>query len=364
MKTELITLREGFEHGKSCFTQARVGLTPAEAVLTMQPLDLRGSDVYGRVHSSYAARPGFSFSTPLEQPDLHVGDFQTVDLYPQYHEQTGVLLSTGAGLHYVGDEPPKVDREAPLMTCYTTYRPETHDWTPARMLTEPDGTPVTAITAGCVQRADLADGTVLLPVCTGSRKTRMRVQILRCSFDGTTLTVRERSPEIAAEEEPRGLSEPSLIRYGERFFLTLRADSRGYVTVSEDGMHFAPLRPWCWDTGLEVPTYNTQQHWLSNTEGLFLVYTRRDGKNDHVFRNRAPLYMARVDTERICLLRDSERALTPERGARTGNFGVTRVNDRESWVVVAEWMQPLGCERYGSNNAVFLARVTADDGPA
>lgn len=83
----------------------------------------------------------------------------------------------------------------------------------------------------------------------------------------------------------------------------------------------------------------TQQHWVTHSDGLFLVYTRETEDNAHVFRHRAPLFIAEVDPERLCLIRSSERVLVPERGARLCNFGVVNVNERETWVTVAEWMQ-------------------------
>jgi len=91
------------------------------------------------------------------------------------------------------------------------------------------------------------------------------------------------------------------------------------------------------------------------------VYTRRGLNNDHVFRHRAPLVMAQVDPARMCVLRDTERILVPERGARLGNFGVVEVNAEETWVTVAEWMQPVGCEKYGSDNSVYAARIRWKD---
>ncbi|MDF2837162.1 MAG: hypothetical protein K0Q63_2802 [Paenibacillus sp.] len=39
------------------------------------------------------------------------------------------------------------------------------------------------------------------------------------------------------------------------------------------------------------------------------------------------------------LIRASERILVPERGARLCNFEVVNVNERDTWVTVAEWMQ-------------------------
>ena len=104
---------------------------------------------------------------------------------------------------------------------------------------------------------------------------------------------------------------------------------------------------------------------MTHSDALFLVYTRTGASNDHVFRHRAPLFIAQVDPGKLCVIRRTERILVPERGARLGNFGVTEVNEHETWVTVAEWMQTWGPKfsdssiprKYGSNNAVFAARI-------
>ena len=101
--------------------------------------------------------------------------------------------------------------------------------------------------------------------------------------------------------------------------------------------------------------------------------------------------MAEFDTKQMCLLRDTERVLVPERGARIGNFGVTYVDKNEIWVTAAEWMQNSGaeartmlekmgvrkpsdpwppqvptqaygpyCEAFGSDNTVWVARLIWD----
>ena len=49
--------------------------------------------------------------------------------------------------------------------------------------------------------------------------------------------------------------------------------------------------------------------------GLFLVYTRRGANNDHIPRNRAPLFIARVDPGKLHVIRATERIAIPERGA-------------------------------------------------
>jgi len=70
-----------------------------------------------------------------------------------------------------------------------------------------------------------------------------------------------------------------------------------------------------------------------------------------------PLFMAQVDSKRLHAIRETEQVLVPERGARLGNFGVTDVSSLETWVTVAEWMQPRGVEKYGSDGSVFISRI-------
>jgi hypothetical protein len=155
-----------------------------------------------------------------------------------------------------------------------------------------------------------------------------------------------------------------LTRFQGEYFLTIRNDQRGYVTRSKDGLTFAPIREWKFDDGEELGNYNTQQHWVTHSDALFLVYTRKGANNDHVFRHRAPLFMAEVDPEKLRVIRETEQILVPERGARLGNFGVTHVNEKETWVTVAEWMQTWGPNhilpvdnKYGSDGSVFVARI-------
>ena len=169
---------------------------------------------------------------------------------------------------------------------------------------------------------------------------------------------------MSLDDQTRGLHEPSLTRFNDQYCLTLRNDKQGFVTQSKDGLHYEPIRPWKFDDDTDLGNYHTQQHWVTHSDGLFLVYTRRGANNDHVFRHRAPLFMAQVDPQRLCVLRKTERILVPERGARLGNFGVTDVSPDETWVTVAEWMQTWGPDHilpidnpYGSDGSVWVARI-------
>jgi hypothetical protein len=215
-----------------------------------------------------------------------------------------------------------------------------------------------------VQRLDLANGDLLLPIYFKNKEqAQYRTTVLRSTFDGAKLSYVEHGSEMTVPIG-RGLYEPSLTHFQGRYYLTLRNDSAGYVAVSADGLNFEPPQKWLWDDGTELGNYNTQQHWVTHSDALYLVYTRRGANNDHVFRHRAPLFMAQVDPERLRVLRATERILVPERGARLGNFAVTEVSDRETWVTVAEWMQTWPPQivippdnKHGADNSVYVARI-------
>ena len=77
----------------------------------------------------------------------------------------------------------------------------------------------------------------------------------------------------------------------------------------------------------------------------------------HVIRNRAPLFMAQVDPARLCVIRATERAIVPDRGASLGNFGVATINENETWITVGECMYSPKCAERGSDGSMFAARV-------
>lgn len=208
-----------------------------------------------------------------------------------------------------------------------------------------------------MQRYDLPDGDLLLPVYFKEPQDELyRTTVVRCRFDGRTLSYVEHGNALSVDE-PRGLGEPSLTKFGDRYYLTLRNDKHGYVSTSDDGLHFTEPKQWTFDDGSDLGNYNTQQHWVTHSDGLFLVYTRRGAGNDHVFRHRAPLFIAQVDPDKLQVIRRTERVLVPERGARLGNFGVVDVSPHETWVTVTEWMQPRGVEKHGSDNSIFVAKI-------
>ena len=364
-------IQEGYDR-KTCWVQSRAGIFPdGQAVLTTQKLLLSGSDIFYGLHSRHSLDSGRSWEPLQVQAGLSrrpCGDGLVMcpcDSTPAWHAASQTMLLTGHTAVYRDDSLARPYRH---FTYYSTYDPASRLWDDWRTLDLPEATGLLASCgSGCGQRCDLPDGDILIPAYGPGQPPAQdyAAAILRCGFDGRTLTFKEAGRPLCLAGG-RGFVEPSVTAYAGRFFLTLRNDSKGYVASSEDGLDYSIPRPWCWEDGTEIGNYNTQQHWLTGGGGLYLVYTRRGAGNDHVFRHRAPLFIAQVDPERLCRLRATERIAVPEKGARLGNFGVTRVSDSESWVVVSEWMQTTApnphdctvCEKYGANNRIWRSRIT------
>lgn len=362
---QLDTVSSGFDK-VTCWVHPRAGAIPGEmpiVVMTMQKLLLSGSDVFYALNEMRTDDLGSHWIGPIEQGTLGRRQQESLvsvicDFTPKWHAATGKLLGTGHEARYDGD---KLAGEYHRSTAYAWYDQNKWVWSSWRSLEMPDDPKFFSSGAGCTQRVDLPNGDILLPIYFKAKGEKSSAAtVLRCRFDGETLQYVEQGNEMTVPD-PRGLGEPSLCFFNNRFYLTLRNDVKGYVTRGDDGLHFEEPRPWCFDDGTELGSYNTQQHWVTHKDALFLVYTRRDPEYDHVFRHRAPLRMAQVNPDTMQVIRDTERNLIPSRGARLGNFGVAEINEKETWVTVAEWMQPLGCEKYGSDNAVYVARILWED---
>lgn len=363
----LDVVRSGFDK-EQCWVHARAGAIPGEpptVVMTMQRLDLSGSDVFFALHTlrtkdldgHWTEPKKMAAFTRRKEPDGK--ETVVCDFTPKWHAATKTLLGTGHTAQYRGKHLAK-DRERTAV--YAVYEPEKKTFNAWRVLEmphvdPPEQDPFYNYGAGSTQRYDLPNGEVLLPVYHKAKGAKhYSSSVLRCGFDGETLRFIEAGEPVSVPIK-RGLYEPSVTAFQGRVFMTLRNDDNGYVAVSGDGLHFSTPKIWRFDDGEPLGNYNTQQHWVAHPDALFLVYTRKGADNDHVFRHRAPLFIGRVDPGRLCIVRDTERVLVPERGARLGNFGVTRVSPDETWVTAAEWMQPRGCEQYGSDNSVYAARI-------
>lgn len=361
---EVQTISSGFDK-ETCWVHPRAGTIPGETptvVLTMQKLLLSGSDIFYALNEMRTDDGGKTWSGPTEHENLgripydDGGTAVICDFTPKWHAATGKLLGTGHTAMYNKDNK-LIHTNRARTTAYSVYNAEARTWSTWKNMEMPDESYFFNNGAGCTQRVDLPNGDILLPIYFKGKDTKQySATVVRARFDGDTLSYVEHGSMHTVPVE-RGFPEPSLAEHKGRFFLTLRNDVKGYVTSGSDGLHFDEAKPWTFDDGEELGSYNTQQHWVTHPDGLFLVYTRRGANNDHVFRHRAPLFMAQVNPDTLQVIRSTERILVKERGARLGNFAVTKFSDNETWVSVAEWMQPVGIEKYGSDNSVYVAKI-------
>lgn len=336
------------------------------ALMTLQ--EIGGSDYFGQVHWSASTDLGRTWSEP--QPIAALGrdpipgrtdDLRAAvcDVTPQYHPQTGTAIALGHVVFYKGAYFARQE-QLPRYPVYVTRSPD-GVWSPRRILEWDDPRGAHIYSNNCGQRVILANGDVQMSFTFGPKEEHRMVAGVQASFDGQLLKVKAVGPPLL-HPHGRGLLEPSVTRFDDRFWITIRAeDNRGYVSVSGDGLHWEDQRAWAWDDGAPLDMSTTQQHWLTHSDGLFLVYTRKDDSNTAVIRWRSPLWVAQVDTERKCLIRATERVVLPlvgdgvndpDRVALMGNFHVTNVGPDESWVTVGEWMP-----RNGYVGDVLLARI-------
>ncbi|GAA5221872.1 hypothetical protein [Membranihabitans marinus] len=357
--------------GEKCWVHPRAGIVPKlgegknpRVVMTMNTLDLIGSDVFKGMYGMQTDDMGQNWTeaekipglTPrFEEIDSVQRPVAASDFWPQYHRKSGVLLGIGHTVVYTPEW--KVVMPRPRQTSYSVYDESTGEWREWKKLAMPNEEKFVNAGAGCAQRYDNKDGTIFLPLSFYPSGKNSHITVVKCGFDGRDLTYISQGNELNVDDDTRGLHEASMTRYKGKYYMTIRNDKKGFITSSDDGLQYQPIRPWTFDDGSDLGSYNTQQHWVTHSKGLFLVYTRRGANNDHVFRHRAPLFMARVDEEKMCVIRSTERILVEEKGARLGNFGVCDVSKDETWVTVSEWMQPKGVEKYGSDGSVWIAKI-------
>lgn len=381
---ELTVAREGFD-GKLCWVHARAGAMPTESgkspqvVMTLQKLDISGSDVFYALNEMRTQNGGATWTAPEEHASFARESFSwrgeddleitVCDFWPRWHPQSKKLIGIG---HTVVYEDNRVKTVRPRGIAYAVYEPEEHRWTDWQTVELPDLPRFENAGAGCAQRFDLPNGDLLVPFYfkepTGSSYS---TTVMRGRYTNGKIKYLEHGSELTVSVK-RGLYEPSIAHFGDRYYLTMRNDEHGYVSVSNDGLTFSEPKKWTFDDGSDLGNYNTQQHWVSHSDALFLVYTRRGANNDHVTRHRAPLFIARVDPESLHVIRDSEQILVPEYGARLGNFGITEVSESETWVTVTEWMQASPKEARtnervetdsdrlrirGANNRIWVAKL-------
>jgi hypothetical protein len=265
---------------KGTWFHPRACMIGKRAFMTTQPI--LGSDHFGHVHWTTSDDLGQTWSDftpvpPLGWVPMADGNNEAVcDVTPEFHAKTGSVLALGHNVFYKNkgfyrDQPPR-------WPIYAVWRDGA--WGPRRKLVWDDPRGSEIYSNNCGQRFNLPDGDVLMSFTFGVKGQTRSVCGVRCSFDGDELRIKQTGNALT-NTVGRGLLEPSLTQFGGRYYLTIRAEDRkGYVAVSDDGLNYEPQQPWTWDDGTPLMTNSTQQHWLTHSDGLFLVYTRRDATNE------------------------------------------------------------------------------------
>lgn len=351
-------------HPRACMVPDPNG--PPYALMTLQ--EIGGSDYFGPVHWSISRDMGKTWSDPVPIPALGRDDVPgrtdglkaaVCDVTPQYHPPTDSVIALGHVVFYKG----KYFARHEQLSRYPIYvtRAADGEWSTRKILPWNDPRGSFIYSNNCGQRLVNPDGSVQMAFTFGPKSEHRMVAGVRAGFQDGELSVKEVGVPLE-NEVGRGLLEPSVTRFRDQYWMTIRAeDSRGYVSVSDDGLDFQEKQVWAWDDGTPLEMSTTQQHWLTHSDGLFLVYTRKDASNENVIRWRSPLWVARVDTEKRCLIRSTEQVVLPlvgdgvddpDKVALMGNFNVVNASPDESWVTVGEWMP-----RDGYRGDVLLGRI-------
>ena len=377
MKIDLTEIKTDFDK-KRCYVHARGLIMPdGFGLITTQKLELSGCDVFYGIEMMKTEDGGKSFGAPsicegLKRIYREDGSCYTIcDATPFYHKKSGKIILTGHLANYSAKNA-LTDKPIRREPVYAVYDCEKGDFSPVRVIEMPrtEDDLYFSSGSGCSQICENDEGELLIPFYTVSyeriasgKGMHAYAGVMRCAFDGERIELIEIGNTITVDVE-RGFCEPSIIGFGGEYFVALRNDLTGYVTKSRDGIHLDEPVELCFDDGESLGSYNTQQHWLVGGGRLWLVYTRRAGNNDHVFRHRAPLFIAELDPKTMRVLRHTERIAVPERGARLGNFGCQSFSDKVGYVYAAEWMQGdrglEGCMAHGSDNTIFVSRITFD----
>jgi hypothetical protein len=355
---------------KFCWFHPRVAALPGfgndqqpAVIMTIQK-HLAASDHYSGMYFLRSNDLGKTWTGPTEIPELawQLGpNNETIavcDVTPGWHAPSGKLVAIGTRLRYSQRGDQLLDQPQSHSCAYATFDPRTNQWATWKILAMPETDGKFFLVApGCVQWLVRPDGTLLVPMYfKGQSGSDYQTTVLHCSFDGRDLKYLAHGDELAMRGG-RGFYEPSVAFYNGTYYLTLRNDARAYVTTSTDGLHFAPPKPWTFDNGQDLGSYNTQAHWLTHSEGLFLTYTRRGANNDHIARNRAPIFVAQVNPKTLQVIRQTEQVLLPERGVMLGNFGAAAITPQESWVTDAEYIMSDKPHARGADGTVWAGRI-------
>jgi len=355
-------LLEGYDRKTCRIDGMAFKTTDGRMHITYRHLLLTGSDVFYGTSVISSDDGGVTFGPEQAMdpiPDTFENGIRTTySLLPYFHEKTQKTYCIGRATRYADDKIPVLFQKDMMPAMTGSLDEKEMRFSSCERLTVPGLEDYDFVCF--MQPLEEEDGTILVPAyvrkCTSPKH---QVVVVRFQVvDGKLLFV-EKGDIIERDDLERGLCEPRIARLGNKYYLTIRSNEIGFLAVSEDGLNYSRPAEWHWNDGELLTSRNTQQAWVSHPNGLFLVYTRETEYNKHVFRRRAPLFMARFDEDTNTLVKGTEIIAVPEMGARLGNFTAIPVSNKETWICVSEWMQedPVVCESYGARNRLWRIKI-------
>ena len=236
-------------HPRVCMMPDKDG----QPVALMNLQEIGGSDYFGPVQWSMSKDLGRTWSHPQPIPSLGRDSVAgrddglmagVCDVTPQYHPQSDTVLALGHVVFYKGDYFARKEQ----LARYPVYAIRSKDgtWSERKILKWDDPRGAHIYSNNCGQRVVLPSGDVQMSFTFGPKAENRMVGGVRSSFDGSELKVAEVGPALH-NPVGRGLLEPSVTKFGEDFWMTMRAeDDHGYVSVSSDGLNWKAKKCWSW----------------------------------------------------------------------------------------------------------------------
>lgn len=310
--------------------------------MTFMTTDRTGNDSVGKILYAEANLQGdiltkFIEPAGLQPRTLKDKGVEGVFSKSAYHPYSGKILAIGSSAIFdntVLREGTKCRR-----MVYAVYNPAIKKWSNWIRLNPPGAVfGEKAAVHPSPQFSIEADGDIIIPytwLCDGD--DIRHVGTVRCSFDGKKLIPKKRGTFHTLRYK-RGFLEPMIIRFKKRYYMTIRAENgRAYQSISNDGLDWEEPKVWRWNDGKIIAMNTTMTRFIKPSGRLALVYTRVCNNNNNVMRNRAPLFVALVDTKKRRLIKSSETIIFPNKGLPMGNFNTNPGINGFWYISVGEW---------------------------
>jgi len=211
--------------GQQCWVHPRAGIIPTagqsglpRVVITMNTLQLSGSDVFKGMFDLHTNDLGKLWTEPrslatlaprLETIDGVERPVAASDFWPRFHNSTKTLLGIGHTIVYTPEW--EVEHPRPRHTAYSVYDVQEDQWATWKKLQMPNQAKFDSAGAGCVQRYDEADGTILLPISFHPPNKNSHITVIQCAFDGEILSYQKQGNELGINNDTRGLHETNWV---------------------------------------------------------------------------------------------------------------------------------------------------------